>query len=1037
MSLRAVLAALIVGLAPLATAAPAFAQATTGTGPAGDKAGLPTKKGDRPAFPPAPTAPPVPAEEPKAEPEPPPTPEQAVSRALEAWPAPEARDRARALAARYGEPDVRAAILGLLRRRPVDVRLASAAAFVAAEAGDGEVAGDLSNLLRDRTLWSRAGDVMDALVRLDASRANARLLALLDVPSTVFLAQLAQVLAPRLAPADLPALLEAAARPLPSTRRTALTLAADLDGVAARPALEAALADPSAEVAATAALLLSAATDEAAGTALNALARGPGDRRAAFAALALTRAAERTGESPLEPGTVAALIGSRGLRSADPAVRILAAICLADVGYLRPDPAVDPLLEKEIVPVLVEAVAGLRFFSDLPALRPLALERLLRLTEGTGGLRTAPEWGAWWESHRDGFVARRVLTTIAADGVASFRISVAGSSTGPAGTGTFAADGAGAPPTGGARGAWIVLSAEERTRLVAAVVAAGVLAAPEAYGSDGAEGALSLEVGAGHRRRRVRWGRAEAIPGEVGALLDLLGAIRAANGWQSLWDRTVASTFEGFVEAEGPFWRGDAGEPARAARWTALSVGAARDAMDEAHRAEILEALVAAPGAEPRLTAEHAAVLASFAAVGDRLGRSGVAALRVLAAARRTEGLSPLRMLMGRPADAGLAEPILVETLARVPAEAAVAAAADGASPGVQRAALAALSRREDARGFATEAVRVALRSDDGDVRGAALRALGTLRTDDALTLLTGAVGTESDPAALEGALEGLGALGGAAVLPHLGRALHSPEARTRAAAVRGLAATGEPEGLSMVLAMLQGEADPAVRASAEEAVRATGGERARELLRSLALDGRRDAEARLRAVEGLGVLGAEPSAADLRGLLSDPVGVVADSAALVLGWVRDGAAAPRLLDALREGRQTARVLRCLEVLSLESFRGARDRDEMVRLYTGWHRVMGERGPRGWLADALAARGHGGESLQAFGAGGDLRAAVPVLLEAWPGADWYLRRALDLELRRASGRSVGDVDPWTSDDEVARMLAAWREWWSTARPARR
>jgi HEAT repeat protein len=353
----------------------------------------------------------------------------------------------------------------------------------------------------------------------------------------------------------------------------------------------------------------------------------------------------------------------------------------------------------------------------------------------------------------------------------------------------------------------------------------------------------------------------------------------------------------------------------------------------------------------------------------------------------------------------------------------------------VRGAALRALGARPgDPR--VLESVRAAVSAGEAEVRGDAYRSLGRLRPEDALAALSFAAEKETDAAARAGALEGLGALGGPGAVPVLGKASRSQDPRVRAAAVRALAATREPEGLTWVLSLLTTDADAAVREEADRALRSAGGGRAREALRSLALDRRQPAETRARAVEGIGILGAEESRGDLRALLADGEAEVADAAAFALAWVRDGDAAPRLLDALRAGRSPARTLRCLELLSLESFRQVKDREEAAGLYTGWFGVAGSRGPRGWLAEALVSRGFADASIREFETGENPRTAIPALVRALQERSWFLRRAANLELRRLTGRDFGDVDPWTPEDRASELAAAWAGWWDKERGAK-
>jgi HEAT repeat protein len=712
-------------------------------------------------------------------------------------------------------------------------------------------------------------------------------------------------------------------------------------------------------------------------------------------------------------------------------------MALADLGHRRPDPRVDPLLEPGIVPALLEVVAGTRFFPEVVALRPYALDRLHRLCPGTEALVSAPDWSAWWEAKRGTFRARRALTDLAGPVRATLKFRVSGSAAGPAAGATFAASAADAPPAGGAGGRFVLLSRAAMDRVADAAAAAGLLRMPDTAVVGDAVPAVEIAIEAADRGRSVRLSEGAAIPPALAEFLALLADLRASHRWQSFWDRRVAPTFGAFVEAERPFWEGEAvAARDRDARIVRLAVGSLLD-LPEADRVAALEALRGEPGLREGIRPEEATVLASLVAVGPRLSREGEGAARALASAGRTEGLSALRARAdgeGDEADRAAAAMLLEEGLREVPLPVALEAAGGASSPSVRCAALRALGARPE-RG--DEALRTAVRSgtasEDARVRAAAFRSVGMLRTDDAGTILAYAAEKDPDTAARCGALEGLGFLGGPEVVQALGRATASPDPRLRAAAVRGLAASREPEALSFLMTVLTAETDPTVREEADRAVQATGGERARQALAGVALDRRRPAEARVRAVEGLGVLGAVPSIPDLRTLLGDPDPGVADAAAFVLGWVRDGEAAARLLDALREGRSPARTLRCLELLSLETFREGRDRDEIAALYTGWFEVSRARGARGWLAEALQGRGLAPESLGEFESGANPRAAIPALLKALRDKAWPMRRAANLELERISGASFGDSDPWTPEPKWTALADAWGAWWERER----
>jgi hypothetical protein len=109
----------------------------------------------------------------------------------------------------------------------------------------------------------------------------------------------------------------------------------------------------------------------------------------------------------------------------------------------------------------------------------------------------------------------------------------------------------------------------------------------------------------------------------------------------------------------------------------------------------------------------------------------------------------------------------------------------------------------------------------------------------------------------------------------------------------------------------------------------------------------------------------------------------------------------------------------------------------MAALYTGWYEVSKARGPRGWLAEALATRGFADDSIREFESGANPRAAVPALLKAFGERSWYLRRAANLELQRIAGAAYGEVDPWTPEERVAALAEAWTDWWAGEKGARK
>lgn len=1012
-------------LAALGAAGSARAQEESGNPP-------PPRKGERPAFSP-PEKPGEGDSEPAKPPEPAKTPAQRLIESLSTWPSAEARAALQNAAAEWASS--KPVLLAALKGPPApEGRLVAACAVAFRTAIDPEGLDPLLRALRDPRAFPWAGEVVDTVLELDPVGAKERLLPMLTLPSASAVDRVARALQPLLVPEDAPKLHALARARQPATRRAALLLSSEADFAASRELLLGALGDAAPEAAVAAASVLGARADADLLAAMNEIVRGAEPRRGAYAVLALAMSAERTGQPSLEDSAEASLLGSRGLRSADPLLRACAAVALADEGWRQADAVLDPLLEKEVVPALLEVVAGTRFFPDLVAVKPFVTSRLQRLCAGTESLQTGPEWSDWWRRSSDRFVARRALTSLPREGLRGASLRVEGSLAGAAGPCTYAASAEAAPPSGGAGGRFVALSPVETERIATAVRESGLLGLADAAASDGEPASLVISVEAGNRGRTVSFRAGNQPPAGIASLLALLAEVRAANEWQALWDRRAIPTFAGFVEFERSFWTGTATEDDRRLRRARLAASSL-PYLEDQDRLPVLAALRTNPRVGEAIRSEEAQVLASYAAVGDRLDACGEEALRVLAAANRTEGLSHLvRRLESPPdpAEGARVEDLLVATFERAPLPATLEAASGSGSPAIRAAAVRALGARvDDPR--AAAAVRSAGTSDIPEVRAAGYRATGRSRGAEGLQVLRAALASEQDPVARAGALEGLGALGGRDAVPLLGAASRDPDVRLRVAAVRGLAATREPEAIAWLLPVQAADPEPAVREEADRAIRSFGGERGREALRGIAFDTKRSRDLRVRAVEGLGLLGFEGARADLRSLLSSEDEAVGDAAAFALAWERDGEAAPRVLAALHAGRDRGRALRCIELLSLEAFPAVKDPAQAAALYAGWYEVSRASGPRGWLVAALAQRGLGDETLKDFESGTNTRAAVPALLKALRDTSWSLRRAAALELSRIAGRDFGDVGPWTPRERGIEVADAWDAWWAAER----
>jgi hypothetical protein len=201
------------------------------------------------------------------------------------------------------------------------------------------------------------------------------------------------------------------------------------------------------------------------------------------------------------------------------------------------------------------------------------------------------------------------------------------------------------------------------------------------------------------------------------------------------------------------------------------------------------------------------------------------------------------------------------------------------------------------------------------------------------------------------------------------------------------------------------------------------GTDRAAGELRKLVVDPAQKPVSRASALSSYAAVAGRAATPDLVKLLEDPSDDVSDAAALALARWRDPAAVPHLVVMLEKERNVRAVRQALESISLESF-APRDPKMLADLYGGWWELSRERGPKGWLLDAVTAEGVEDPALRSWAQGDTGRQVVPSLLKG------YIRRAADLALRDLLGKKVGDQDPWTTPGEVSRMAEEWEKTWA-------
>lgn len=874
--------------------------------------------------------------------------------------------------------------------------------------------------LQDRRMFTHSADLLDALVRIDAAGAKARLMAQLLHPAGGVVEEAAVRLQHRVGPPDVDALRDILDAGGPAARAAAVGLLVRADPAAARPSLAAALRDPAPEVAYAAARALAGDDDPQAEDVLRRAALSPVDRQVSYATLALALRGERMSRRTVDDATVRLLLGGRGLAGIDPLSRAGAAVVLADVGYFHEVPALDEVLDRRIVPALIDVVAGQTFWPDLRVFQPLAVRRLQRLT-GRSSTNTAAEWISWWQQSGSSFRARRVLLEVPEDQVSGFSLSLRGPRA-PGGEGTTIA----ASPDGLAWAApddlALLLPAEDALALARAVNASGALRVADSGTSTEGVAPLEAVVRAGRRERRIAFS-GDLTTGPAADLLAAATAARTRHGWQRYRTQSQALDLPSFVALVGSRFTPDRSDDERAAAFAELVTSSLSDARGEAWNAAALAELRALPRLGAALGDDGTRRLLARLGRCERLDGTSEALVLTLSKAARDEA-HPLLLDFLTTRTGPRSADLLVQVFRDAGAASLAAGVADE-RVAVRAAALASLDE-SSSRELAEAAVKKGLADPDLTIRRESVRALGRLRCEWArkdLEVLA------SKPGDVRGAaVEALGRLGGRSSLDALMSAYAADDPGLRVTAVEALAATREPEAISAIAFAMTLDDASIVREIASRMLVEIGTDRAAAELRRVALDRGRLAGPRARALGGLVVLLGRESMRDLVRLVDDPADEVADEAALSLARWREPDAIPRLLAMLDKGRQPRAARRAIEGISLETF--VKDDPQLVAsLYAGWWEAARERGPRGWLVDALVISGIDTPELRNWETGKAGLEAAPVLIRGLRADGWAVRRACDLALRDIARTSFGELEEFTPPSEVARIAGAWDDWW--------
>jgi HEAT repeat protein len=1000
----------------------------------------------KPAFHlPEPDAPPAPAETER---------DDSLERTLQGmrgWPAPSARQAAERLIVQR-ERSLPLVVNVLVAAEPEMAALKPGAAYVVGRIGSKEHVVTLLLVAAEKEQHNQASVFFEAAVRLDKETAVAEAFRFFRTSDTTLRHEATQFVLNHVTAENLPAvfdLLDRRKAEHPFTREIGLRLLDRL--VETKQVLWAdvadrfyrALGDESPQVAGRAMRLLAARKEPENVKALNELITKEASywRQRSYAALALTLYSAAYREPSLEPATVAALRGEKGIAHAkEPLARAAAALALAQAALRTNDQELVRLLDKEIPIVLIDSVgARNQHYRDFGSVMPLSYAMLRRIT-GQTLPDNAPAWAQWWTDHGRLFRAKRELLDVEERDLPDLEIDARAPLSEGGRRVRFTTAGPKRPVY--LHGTALALPAADMARLIALLKRYSFFEALQADASAVDPEAAVVTVRVGDLDRTVAFAVGEGLTVIRDDLVREVRSLALEFAWQRWWSIDTHPNWDLFFLEEQK-WFKDHKDPAeRAAHLRGMIAGSLKSLVSVEERVDAARTAAGLPGGGGALS--DAEVQAFVSAVGaEREPNAFVAAaVDLLVPSAGDRAVKPLIDILAEMI--GVDAKRLLTHLCAGLDDAHVTALAVDERWKVRQAAVEALAGRD---GKVAHPILVA-RLDDEEllVRMAAASELARLKAPEALPVLRDLATNETADVRAAAAFA-FGVLGGSegregvkALL--LGRKDGesgdvNPEVRVRA--VDGLVEGREPEGAAIILGVFAKESDVRVRAAAADAlVRLESPELVQHLMERLQETRSADPE-RVALVNVLARFKSDQPVDLLRAVVKGDDELSAEAAALGLARRWDDAALVPLIRMLKSGHSTRAAVRHLQILTSQAFE-SESYAEQAKSYQGWATAHGTGSARAWFKDALEQRGYDVRTIADWAAAPAVAAPsdemVPLLLKALRDKEWYVQRnaCFVLNLRVGEG-APEEISYATSGEDAEAAIRAYHEWWDAYKKA--
>lgn len=836
-----------------------------------------------------------------------------------------------------------------------------------------------------------ANAVFDTLVAVDADLTQ-HLFELVEHRSASVRSRSAALLEGRVQPADEARIRTLAASRRSESRQLAAQLTASFDSAASTRILLALLSDSTPTVALTAAesLARSRATNVRQELLENAL-RSAQDRTFGYFCIALCLREELRGEMIPSDLTNQCL---EATANPSPFVASAAAAALATIGFRSEDIKSTSYLESRVVPILVMAAAGERFFADFNSIHSLALRRLALLTDRDFG-SNGPAWAQWWREQRESFRANRAGLLLPDGEIDALALDVE--------TPDLKFTIRGEQSEAGAQSIDdedYIVTAQELSSVASAIRSAKLLDVSTLPGVRGAvksnaaattpkDNALAasstIKICVRHKGQRKEIGISgqEQWP-ELVSVTEQCALLRTANLWQRYKTGDGTNDRKEVVVREREVLAAETNVEARNGRLM-VSILEAIPKFTNSRRASAYKDLLKIPGLQNRLSEERTLQLAQYVAVDQPGSLEAQDLLRLLASV-------PTPKVFDTSMDqaAGLARPQarlqIPLVLAAFPIEHSVRALDDPRTL-VRACAVESVGKRG---AVAAAAVLFDRLSDSAEeVQIASIRVLVERKERAAIPLIQSLAKSARGPL-LKEAITALGKLRAVECFETIWSGISSPEVATRIASLNAIGDLGDARGAEFLCLYWT----------------------------RLLADHSSPAEERLAARSALLTIRSEKTQESLRRALDTNDDDVRREVVLALAESGDPAAVPALISQLDRAvdgkiRNALVTLTCVDL-----FEGG---EPMLR-YREWWEANRSVSPAKWFTSACGRAGVGLDLSTAVLESADAKKAIPALNEVLVDArDWYLRIRAGEILNSIVGEKLAMIDRYTPLDERRRV----------------